>query len=73
MNTLWLKDPEVWRKIDGVFKLFDEKDMSSDETETESRFGANKEIRRIRKHWIDDRVSNVRDLFLPCDSGLRIP
>lgn len=39
--------------------MFNEHDMSSDETETESQFGISKTVRRVRKHWIDGRVSEV--------------
>jgi hypothetical protein len=53
-------DPQIWKGIQAVFALFDEKDMSSDETETEAMFGVSKEVRRIRKHWIDTSVTKVR-------------
>jgi hypothetical protein len=76
LNTPWDNDAGVWREIDAVFKLLDEKDMSSDETETEARFGANKETRRIRKPWINSCVSNVGNFPLsnqPYDTESLIP
>jgi hypothetical protein len=51
----------LWRELQQFFSLFDENDMSSDETETEPQFGVNKVVRRVRKHWIDEDVSRVSD------------
>jgi hypothetical protein len=50
----------TWKAIQELFALFDEKDMSSDETEREARFSSDKETRRIRKYWINPDVSKVR-------------
>jgi hypothetical protein len=51
------EDPELWKEMRDFWALFDENDMSSDETETEAQFGLNKTVRRVRKHWIDEDVS----------------
>jgi hypothetical protein len=59
VDSPWSKDPQLWEQISNFFGIFDEKDMSSDETETEARFGAAKTVRRVRKCWIADPVSKV--------------
>jgi hypothetical protein len=48
-----------WKRVQNIFKLFDPGDMSSDETETEEGFGTAKVVRRVRKWWIDDSVSQL--------------
>ena len=61
LDSPWSKDPQLWQQINHFLGVFDEKDMSSDETETEARFGAAKTVRRVRKYWIADHVSKVAE------------
>jgi hypothetical protein len=60
----WSKDPDLWNEIAAIFALFNENDMSSDETETEAAFGVSKELRRVRRHWISEPISKVSSCVL---------
>ena len=53
------QDPEMWEHINLIFAHFCEEDMSSDETEIEKGFGAPKLLRRIRKLWMDPKLTMV--------------
>ena len=55
------KEAELWGEIQQVFDHLEVHDMSSDETETEADFSAAKTVRRIRKYWINEDISKVRD------------
>ena len=48
-----------WAQIFKIFQYFTKDDMSSDETEVEESFQTHKRIRRIRKSWLDESISQL--------------
>ncbi|KDR74674.1 hypothetical protein GALMADRAFT_211670 [Galerina marginata CBS 339.88] len=50
---------DLWKQIQQFFSSFTHEDMSSDETETEKTYLTPKTIRRIRRYWIHDDVTQV--------------
>jgi len=53
------QDPGLWEQINIIFAHFTEEEMSSDETEIEKGFGAPKLLRRIRKLWMNPKLTMV--------------
>ncbi|KAF9522034.1 hypothetical protein CPB83DRAFT_899984 [Crepidotus variabilis] len=50
---------EMWKLIRAAFALLEDRDMSSDKTETEKGFSAPKIVRRRKKMWINPELPTI--------------